>query len=153
MTTTTDLRPADARRGTRSPSPSTVVDRFLELIETGQGAATAEVFAPGAKLDATVPGWRFHLRGPEAIAKQFSGWFGDVARFEELDRQTAGDVEFVTYLIAAENEQGVPYVAHQVHQLTVDAAGLIVSDKFFCGGRWDAALLAKMAEAEAAIDG
>ena len=142
MTTTTD----------RPLSTPTVVDRFLELIEGGQGAATAEVFASGATLDATVPGWRFQLRGSEAIAKQFSAWFGDVGRFEELDRQTSGDVEFVTYLVAAENDQGVPYVAHQVHQLTIDAAGLIVSDKFFCGGRWDAALLAKMAEAQAAID-
>ncbi len=141
MTTTTDR-----------PPTTTAVDRLLELIETGQGAATDEVFAPGATLDATVPGWRFHLTGAEKIAKQFSSWFADVARYEELERHTSGGVEFVTYLIAAEDANGVPYVAHQSHRLSIDAAGLIVSDQFFCGGRWDAALLAEMAEAQAAID-
>lgn len=143
MTTTTDL----------PSTTTTAVDRFLELIETGQGADMAQLFAPGATLDATVPGWRFHLRGPEAITGRFSVWFADSARFEELDRHTAGDVEFVTYLIAAEDDKGVPYVAHQSHRLSIDSSGLIASDQFFCGGRWDAALLAKMAEAQAAIDG
>ena len=40
---------------------------------------------------------------------------------------------------------GVPHAARHCHVLRFDSDGLIVEDRFFCGGRWDAALLAEMA--------
>lgn len=140
MTTTVQTSSTDAQ-------PTTVIDRFLEAVVTGQGASMRELLAPDAVLDATVPGWRFHLRGADAVVGKYIDWFSDVGRFEELDRHPTADGEYVTYLIAAE-DNGVPYAAHHCHRLTVDASGQIISDRFFCGGRWDAARLAEMAAAD-----
>jgi hypothetical protein len=42
----------------------------------------------------------------------------------------------------------VPHAAHHCHVLVVDDDGLIARDTVFCGGRWDAARLAKMQEAQ-----
>ena len=131
---------------------TTVIDRFLEAVVAGRGAEMAELLAPDAVLDATVPDWRFHLRGVEAIVAQYASWFGDPGRFEELDRHPTPDGEYVTYLIAAE-DNGVPYAAHHCHRLTVDASGRITSDRFFCGGRWNATRLAEMAEADSRNSG
>lgn len=137
----------EAAPTTTTESPETVIDRFLEAVVTGQGAAMAGLYAPDAVLDATVPGWRFRVKGAEAIAAQYAGWFADSGRFEELDRRVSGDDEFVTYLLAWE-ENGIPHAAHHCHRLSIDAAGLIAADQVFCGGRWSATLLAEMAEAE-----
>ena len=136
---------------TARPGTTTVVDRFLAAIENGQGAAMSELYAPDATLDATVPGWRFHRRGPEAIAAEYSRWFADAGRFEELDRHPLDDGELVTYLLAWE-ENGIPHAGHHCHVLSLDDSGRIRSDRVFCGGRWDATLLAEMATAQAAHD-
>ena len=42
------------------------VDRFLHAIETATIPA-CEAWAGDATLDATVPNWRLHASGPEAI--------------------------------------------------------------------------------------
>ena len=62
---------------------TTTSDRFLEAICAGAGVPE-ELFAPGAELDATVPGWRLAVRGAAAVAAQYSQWFADPAGFEEL---------------------------------------------------------------------
>jgi hypothetical protein len=147
-------RPRDASDMTTTTATSTTatsttartsVDLLLEAIAAGRGAAVADLYADDAILDATVPGWRFRARGGEAIAAQYAGWFADAAQFEELDRQPVPDGEVVTYLLTW-MERGVRHAAHHCHLLALDAAGLITADKVFCGGRWDAALLARMEE-------
>ena len=55
--------------------------------------------------------------------------------------------EVITYLLTWE-ENRVPQASHQCHMLRFDADGCIAQDRFFCGGRWDAARLAEMAAAE-----
>ncbi|HUP87343.1 MAG TPA: hypothetical protein VM143_16945 [Acidimicrobiales bacterium] len=125
----------------------TAVDRLLEAIVAGRGASVAGLYAEGAVLDATVPGWRFRERGGEAIAAQYAEWFADPGTLEELDRQPVDGGEVLTYLLAW-TEGGVPHAAHHCHRLTLDAEGLIAVDQVFCGGRWDATLLAAMEEAE-----
>jgi len=109
----------------------------------------ADLYADGATLDATVPNWRFHLRGGRAIATEYGRWFASPGTFEELDRQPVAGGEVVTYLIAWE-ENGVPHAAHHCHRLSIDETGAIAADQVFCGGRWDAALLATMGEADQA---
>ena len=121
-----------------------ILDRFLDAICSGAGVPS-ELFAPGAELDATVPGWRLHRHGAEALAAQYSQWFVDPATFEELDRHAFPGGAVVTYLLAWE-EGGVPHAARHCHVLRFDEAGRIATDQFFCGGRWDAALLAEMAQ-------
>ena len=123
-------------------TPATL-DRFLDAICGGAGVP-ADLLAADAELDATVPGWRLRRTGAEAVADQYSQWFADPATFEELDRQAFPGGAVVTYLLAWE-EGGVPHAARHCHVLSFDDDGRIAGDRFFCGGRWDAALLAEMA--------
>lgn len=131
---------------TRIQTPGTLsgtVDRFLEAAAAGAGVP-ADLFTPDAVLDATVPGWRFAARGAEALARQYSGWFSDQAVLEELERFPVDGGEVLTYLVTWV-ERGVPHAAHHCHVLRFGAGGCIAADRFFCGGRWDAGLLAEMA--------
>lgn len=121
------------------------VDRFLAAITRGDGVP-ADLFSADAHLDATVPGWRFAVRGGAALAGQYSGWFAHPAVFEELERLTVDGGEVLTYLLTW-SERGVPHAAHHCHVLHLDTSGCIARDRFFCGGRWDAGLLARMAGA------
>lgn len=123
-------------------TPATL-DRLLDAIGGGAGVPV-DLLAADAELDATVPGWRLRRNGAEAVAAQYSQWFADPATFEELDRQAFPGGAVVTYLLAWE-EGGVPHAARHCHVLRFDEDGRIASDRFFCGGRWDAALLAEMA--------
>ncbi len=121
------------------------IDRFLEAASAGDGVP-ANLFSPDVALDATVPGWRFADRGADAVARRYSGWFIEEAEFEELERLPVDGGEVVTYLLVWV-EGGVPHAAHHCHVLRFAADGRIAADRFFCGGRWDAGLLAEMAAA------
>ena len=125
---------------------SLTVDGFLDAIGGGAGVP-AHLLAADMVLDATVPDWRFTVRGSEAVARQYGVWFAVRAAFEELERLPVGGGEVVTYLLTWE-ENGVPHAAHHCHVLRFDGDGCIAQDRFFCGGRWDAARLAEMAAAE-----
>jgi hypothetical protein len=131
--------------GTRTmPSNlSQTVDRFLDAVCAGTGVS-AGLFAPEVVLDATVPGWRFSVEGPQEVARQYGSWFNAPASFEELERFPVAGGEVLTYLLTWQ-EHGVPHAAHHCHVLFFDDDGRIAGDRFFCGGRWNAALLAEMA--------
>lgn len=122
-----------------------VVDRWLEGVQNAD-VGSRDVFADDAVLDATVPGWRFSLRGAERIEAQFDHWYADVGRFEELERVSLPGGELVRFFLTWK-EAGVPHAAHQAHLLMI-RDDRIVADTMFCGGRWPASLLAEM-EAEA----
>ena len=124
----------------------TSTDRFLDAVRAGEGIP-ADLYADDAVLDATVPGWRMTATGGAAIAATYARWFADPAEFAELWREPVPGGEVVRYVLTWE-EHGVPHAAHHCHLLTLDAAGRISADTVFCGGRWDAALLAQMAEAD-----
>ena len=124
----------------------TCIDQFLEAVTSGDGIP-ADLYAADATLDATVPGWRMTASGGEAISATYARWFADRADFAELWRQPVDGGEVVRYLLMWQ-EHGVPHAAHHCHLLTHDAEGRITSDTVFCGGRWDAGLLAQMAEAD-----
>lgn len=121
---------------------ATSVDAFLDSITSGRGIPP-DVYAAGATLDATVPGWRFQVAGAGAICAEYAKWFAHPALLEELERRATRDGEVVTYLITWE-EHGVPHAGRHCHVLTVDTDGRIVHDSVWCGGRWDAQLLAEM---------
>ena len=125
---------------------SPTVERFLDAIAGGAGVP-AELLAAEVTLDATVPGWRFAVAGRDAVAGQYGAWFAAPATFEELERHPVDGGEVVTYLLAW-MEGGTPYAAHHCHVLSLDDDGRIALDRFFCGGRWDAARLAEMATAQ-----
>lgn len=126
-----------------------VVDEFLSCVERGD-MASCDVWSADAVLDATVPNWRFHRRGPAAIRAEYSGWFADPGHLEELSRTPVPSGEVVRYLLTWV-ENGVPHAAHHMHLLAV-SGGQITSDTVLCGGRWPASLLAQMQAAQDADD-
>lgn len=130
-----------------NPAPATVaaaVDAFLAAVAAGTGMP-AQLWAVDATLDATVPDWRFSLRGSQPIAEEYGRWFSAPGTFEELNRLPVPDGEVVTYLLTW-TEEGVPHAAHHCHTFRFDGAGRISSEVVFCGGRWPASLLAQMAD-------
>lgn len=129
-----------------SASTNEPVDAFLDAVRTATIDA-CEAWSPDATLDATVPNWRFHRRGPAAIRDSYRGWFADPGEFESLRRLPVPGGEVVEYVLVW-SEAGVPHSAHHVHLLDV-ADGLITADVVLCGGRWPAALMAEMAAADA----
>ena len=121
------------------------IDELLDAIESAQVAGCA-AFADDATLDATVPDWRLHRSGADAVRAQLAGWFEHPGHFERLERTPLPGGELVEYELAWQ-EDGVPHAAHQLHRLhTID--GRIVADTMFCGGRWPASLLAEMQAAD-----
>jgi hypothetical protein len=117
------------------------VDRLLAEISAGAGITTT-AWTEDARLDATVPHWRFELEGAEAVATQLSGWYDAPTTIESAVRRPIPGGEAVE-LDLSWVEGGVPHAAHQVHLITVDG-DRISRDTVFCGGRWPAALLAEM---------
>lgn len=126
------------------------IDRFLNAVLTASIADCA-VWAEAATLDATVPNWRFHRRGPDEIRATYTGWFADPAEFTSLRRIAIPGGEVVEYDLTW-TEQGMAHQAHHLHVLGV-AGGLIQTDVVLCGGRWSASLLAEMAAADAEYAG
>ncbi len=124
------------------------VDKFLHAIENA-AIATCDAWSADATLDATVPNWRLHAAGADAIRAEYGRWFADQAHFDELHRYPVGDgsSELIEYTLSWQ-ENGVPHAGHHMHLLTV-RDGLIARDLVFCGGRWPASLLADMEAASA----
>ena len=125
-----------------------VIDKFLNAVQSAT-ILDCDVWSADATLDATVPNWRLHVAGADAIRAEYAGWFADPARFDELRRHRVdgGAGEVVEYTLSW-SEDGVPHAAHHMHLLTV-RGDRIVADTVFCGGRWPAKLLAEMEAAGA----
>jgi len=128
---------------TTTATTLTAVDRFLDGVRAGQ--VPSEVYAPDAKLDATVPGWRFQLTGAAAIAAEYGRWFSCPSRLDTVERHPIEDGEVIRYLQTWEVD-GQPHAAHHTHLLRVDG-DRIVADTVFCGGRWGPELLAEIGPA------
>ena len=123
------------------------IDRLVAAIEAGDGIG-GDVFDGHAVLDATVPNWRFTVRGDGAIVKELSGWYASPGHFDELQRNPTPRGELVEFALSWE-EDGVPHACHQAHHIEVER-GRVVRDTVYCGGRWPASLLAEMEAAGAA---
>ncbi len=126
---------------------SPVIGRFLNAVENA-AIDGCDAWSDTATLDATVPNWRLHATGPDAIRAEYARWFADPGHFDELHRYpvSSGATEVVEYTLSW-SENGVPHAAHHLHVLTV-RDDRIVSDLAFCGGRWPAKLLAEMEAAD-----
>ena len=121
------------------------VDAFLNAVETGD-VTGCDAWSETVVLDATVPNWRFSVRGADAVRAEYSRWFHDPATLESLRRIPVPTGEVVEYGLSW-TENGVPHALHHVHLLDV-VDGFIVADTVMCGGRWPAALLADMEAAD-----
>jgi hypothetical protein len=134
-----------------------VVEQFLKAIESA-AIPDCDVWSADVTLDATVPNWRLHAEGADAVRAEYARWFADPGHFDELRHYqvsggasgdpAAGVASDVIEYTLSWSENGVPHAAHHLHLLTV-RDGRIVADMVFCGGRWPASLLAEMEAADA----
>jgi hypothetical protein len=120
----------------------TVVDRFLASVTAGSVAD--DIFADGAVLDATVPNWRFIVRGGPSVRDQLAEWYADPGGFTAVRRIPIEGGELVEFYLTWV-EGGVDHACHQAHILKVDG-DRITADTAFCGGRWPAPLITEMGE-------
>src|ERR1700746_2236055 len=131
----------DAREATMTDKP--VIDKFLHAIETAD-IPGCDAWSADATLDATVPNWRLHAAGADAIRAEYARWFADPGQFGEFRRfgvqADGGPSEIVEYTLSW-TENGVPHAAHHMHLLTV-RDDRIVADTVMCGGRGAGGLLA-----------
>jgi len=128
---------------TQNPDPA---QRLIDSIAAGTGIP-ADLFAADAVLDATVPHWRYETAGAEAIGLELAKWYKDPATIDKVVRRpipggVALELDF------SWEDGGVPHAAHQLHLLTLDGPA-IAGHTVFCGGRWNAELLAEMEAARA----
>jgi hypothetical protein len=117
------------------------VDALLDAIIAGD--VRGELFTDDIVLDATVPNWRFRAQGRADVTGELRGWFGDPGHFEELRRDALPDGELVEFTLHWV-EEGVLHACHQAHVIRL-RDGRICADTAFCGGRWPAPLIARMA--------
>jgi len=124
----------------------TAVDRFVAAVEAGR-RLDGDSLHPEVALDATVPNWRFHRRGADAVASELAGFYDLPGHLEQIRRVSMPGGELVE-LTRSWVEDGVPHLSHQAHVLDLAPDGRIVRDTLFCGGRWPADLLAEMEVAD-----
>lgn len=124
---------------------TTAVDGFLADVR--HGSISPAHYAPHAVLDAVVPGWRLTAAGPDAIAREYGGWFRHPARLTDLRRLRTATGEVVEYTVGW-TEDGVGHTGRHVHVIDLDD-GRIVADHVWCGGRWPADLVERMEQARA----
>jgi len=129
-------------------STTDAVGKFLAGIE--QASLPADIFCEDILLDATVPNWRFSVRGTEAVRAELGKWYADLGRFEEVKRSPVEGGEVVEFTLSWQ-EDGVPHSCHQAHLIRL-RDGRIAKDTVFCGGRWPGPLLAQMEEAHRAAE-
>jgi hypothetical protein len=138
----------DPQEAVMSSAPA--IDKFLDAIQTAS-IPSCDAWSADATLDATVPNWRLHAAGADAIRAEYARWFADPGQFGEFRRfgvqADGGPSEIVEYTLSW-TENGVPHAAHHMHLLTV-RDDRIVADTVMCGGRWPASLLAEMEAADA----
>ena len=123
------------------------IERFLTAVQTAT-IPSCDAWSADATLDATVPNWRLHASGADAIRAEYARWFADPGQFGELRRCSLDEGGEVVEYTLSWTENGVPHAAHHMHRLTV-RDDQIVADTVFCGGRWPASLLAEMEAADA----
>lgn len=121
-----------------------VIGRFLSAVEGGTPLGP-DVLDDEMVIDATVPSWRFTVRGADAVPDDLSRWYGAPGEFEDLSRTPVPRGELVRFTLHWE-EDDVPHTVHQAHVVSAQEGG-VARDEVWCGGRWPASLIAEMEEA------
>jgi hypothetical protein len=120
------------------------VSTLVHDIAGGAGIGDS-VYADTVQFDATVPGWRFHREGAQAVRQELNGWYAAPGSYDELRRTPLPDGELVMFTLSW-LEEGVHHSSHQAHVLGIEDDRVVRHD-VWCGGRWAADLLAEMANA------
>ena len=123
---------------------TTVIDRFLETVRTGR--VSPDLYADDARLDATVPGWRFQADGPVQIAAEYQQL---VRLARACSRPSSGSRSRAARWCATSTPSRsagsrTPPTTCTSSQVRGDQ---IVADTVFCGGRWGPEVLAQLGPA------
>lgn len=129
-------------------SVMTAVDELLDGIESA--SIPPHVFCGDVVLDATVPNWRFSVRGADAVRAELGRWYADPGHFKEISRSAIAGGELVELTLSWE-EHGVAHTCHQAHVLRL-RDGRVAVDTVFCGGRWPTSLVSEMEAAQLVAD-
>jgi len=121
------------------------ITRWLDAVAAGRGIPQ-DLFTSDAVLDATIPGFRFTQVGPGPVAGQMSSWFADPGAFADLHRTQLPDGTELVRFVLTWHEDGDEWAAHQSHLIELDG-DRICRQEMFCGGRWNSARRAEIAEA------
>ena len=111
------------------------IEQLRRCLETGDWDRLADVYAPGALLDANVPQWRFQRQGLDAIAAQYRDWYPEPVRLVEW---TPTPTPFGAVVEQAEwtVEGGEETYSRSLHVLHVDGQR-VVHHVLYCTGRWN----------------
>jgi len=137
------LKEGEWRMVTKDP-----VGAFLDGIE--DAVLPEDIFCEDVVLDATVPNWRFEVRGVGAVRAELGQWFADPGHFVDVRRIKIDHIELVEFTLSWD-EAGVRHHCHQAHIVTL-RDDRIASDTAFCGGRWPEPLIARMHEAQREVE-
>jgi len=107
-------------------STDEVIGRFLAFVEAGVRPESG-VLSDDVVLDATVPNWRFTVRGADAVGAELGRWYADPGTFEELTRTPLPGGELVTFTLRWQ-ENGVPHAVHQAHVVAVSGGRIEMAE-------------------------
>ncbi len=111
------------------------LEQLRRCLETGKWDGLANVYAPGALLDANVPHWRFQRKGVEAIVAQYRDWYPQPVRLVEWTPITTAFgavVEQAEWTVV----DGEETYTRSFHLLQIDRSR-VVRHVLYCTGRWN----------------
>lgn len=116
--------------------------RYRAAVEDGDVPALVALYRSDALLDAHVPGWRFQVRGPEAIAER-TVVMPRPGRFTDFDARTTEDGLLVRFQWQQDHDHGGAAV-RQLHAFRATSDG-IEEQVLFCAGVWSRQLQERIA--------
>lgn len=130
---------------------SPLVETYLGCVANGDWKALRAWYAPHARLDATVPQWRFSLRGVDAVL----GWFQEaaqgyvggirVAEAREFDAGAFVAVVWEGHGVQTSENGGPRRVGFRQTDVFSLRDGKVIEHFVQCTGEWDEAVFARIA--------
>lgn len=120
-------------------------ERFMARMEQGDFDGLTTLYTDDALFDAHVPNWRFQVRGRGEIAEQMKAWFQLPGRFHDVHEEWTAAGEPLVRFEWREREGSSTQIVSREMQLWRLNDGRIAEQLVFCAGRWDVALVERMA--------
>ena len=92
---------------------ASAIDKFLGAIESAT-ISCCDAWSADATLDATVPNWRLHATGGDAIRAEYAKWFADPGRFDELHRHVIGHGVAPLWVVGCDPKQGIGLIDQKI---------------------------------------
>ncbi|KAA1416891.1 hypothetical protein F0U44_17035 [Nocardioides humilatus] len=119
------------------------VRRFVAYCETG---ATEGLFAPDVFADITLPHWRIHVQGAEALISAKNGMHPPGGR-TRVEKVLAGPTGYTLKVEERWEDGGQQWYCREAFLVDLDDEGRVTELSVYCTGDWDEALVARHGEA------